>query len=98
MGDPNKPMGCQKTLRIVKAFFFCGLGLLLLAWAVLSLSQEVSALVVVLLVLGIVSAVSGLILCCARLRCPCCGASLMLGGRIPSRLPNFCPGCGKPLE
>ena len=52
----------------------------------------------VLAVLGLVAVVSGIVLAYARLRCPHCGASLMLGGRIPSSLPNFCPDCGKPLE
>lgn len=53
---------------------------------------------IVLAVLGVAAMVSGIVLAYARLRCPHCGASLMLGGRIPSSLPNFCPDCGKPLE
>lgn len=99
MNSAKKPSGCHKTLKIVHGLFYGGLALVLLAWVVLYLSQkETSAPVVVLCVLGIVGIVSGIVLGGARLRCPCCGASLMLGGRIPTRLPKFCPECGKPLE
>ncbi len=34
----------------------------------------------------------------SKLRCPYCGASLMIGGRMPSSLPHFCPDCGKTLD
>lgn len=99
MGNKNKPLSCHKALKIVHGLFYGGLGLLLVAWAVLSLSQEtVPVPAGVLCVLGIVGIVSGIVLAYARLRCPYCGASLMLGGRIPSRLPNYCPDCGRTLE
>lgn len=99
MDNANGPMNCHKALRIVHGLFYGGLVLLLLAWAVLSLSQVVvSVPAIVLCILGIVGVVSGIVLAYARMRCPYCGASLMLGGRIPSSLPNFCPDCGKPLE
>lgn len=99
MDNTNRPMSCHKALKIVHGLFYGGLGLLLVAWAVLSLSQEtVPVLVGVLCVLGIVGIVSGIVMAVARLRCPYCGASLMLGGRIPSHLPNYCPDCGRALE
>lgn len=99
MDNANEPMSCHQALKIVHGLFYGGLGLLLLAWAVLSLSEKtVPVPAVILCILGIVGVVSGIVLAYARLRCPHCGASLMLGGRIPSSLPNFCPDCGKPLE
>ena len=100
MDNTNEPMSCHKALKIVNGLFYGGLGLLLLAWVASSLSRgnTVPVPAIVLCILGIVGLVSGIVLAYARLRCPYCGASLMLGGRIPSSLPNFCPACGKRLE
>lgn len=101
MDSARKPAGCHKTLKIVHRLFYGGLGLMLLAWAAglcLSSQEAVFVTVVVLCLLGLVIIVSGILLGSTQLRCPCCGASLMLGGRIPDKLPNFCPECGKPLE
>lgn len=100
MDNANEPMNCHKALKIIHGLSYGGLGLLLLAWAASSLSRgnTVPVPAIVLCILGIVGLVSGIVLAYTRLRCPHCGASLMLGGRIPSSLPNFCPDCGKPLE
>lgn len=99
MKGGNGSMDLQKTLKVVYILFFGGLGLLVLAWIILSLSKvTVSIPAIISCVLGIVATVAGIVLAHARLRCPYCGASLMLGGRIPSRLPNFCPECGNYLE
>ena len=32
-----------------------------------------------------------------EVRCPACGETLCLNGRIPMRLPETCPHCGHPL-
>ena len=55
------------------------------------------ALLALLLVAGAALTAVGLGLAFSRLRCPHCGESLMLGGRLPTRLPKHCPGCGKEL-
>ena len=100
MHNANEPMSCHQALKIVNVLFYGGLGFLVLAWAVSSLARRntVPAPVIVICLFGLAGIVSGIVLAYARLRCPHCGASLMLGGRIPSNLPNFCPDCGKPLE
>jgi len=56
------------------------------------------ALIVVLCILAIILVIAGLVLAYGYLRCPYCGASLCLNGRIPTRLPRYCPQCGKPLD
>lgn len=91
-------MGCRQVLKVVNWTFYGGLGLLLAAWIALRCSQNtVPVFASLLCVLGMVGVFGGILLACLRLRCPHCGASLMLGGRIPGHLPNFCPECGKPL-
>lgn len=59
MDNANEPMSCHQALKIVHGLFYGGLGLLLLAWAVLSLSEKtVPVPAVVLCILGIVGVVS----------------------------------------
>ena len=98
MKGRHEPMDCRRALKIVHGLFYGGAGILLLAILTLSLFRAALVpLVIILSVLGIVSAAAAILLGCRWLRCPCCGASLLLGGRIPSSLPNFCPACGAPL-
>ena len=54
-------------------------------------------LAALLLAAGAALLITGLVLACRKVRCPHCGASLMPGGRLPLRLPPYCPGCGKKL-
>ena len=89
---------CHQILKVVNILFYSGLGLLVLAWMVGgTVSSAPTALVAVLAVSGAALMIAGLVLAFGWLRCPCCGESLCLGGRIPTSLPNFCPRCGKPL-
>lgn len=98
MKGRHEPMDCRRALKIVHGLFYGGAGILLLAILTLSLFRAALVpLVIILSVLGIVSAAAAILLGCRWLRCPRCGASLLLGGRIPSSLPNFCPACGAPL-
>lgn len=93
-----RSMDCRQMLKVVKQTFYGGLGLLLAAWIILQCSQDTAPVFAIFLcVLGVIGVFGGILLAYRRLRCPHCGASLMLGGRIPSQLPNFCPECGKPL-
>ncbi len=85
-------MDLKRALRRTWYLFFGGLALLFLA-----LMPEPEAVKLVLAVLGVALTVGGSFSGWWSLRCPCCGASLMAGGRIPINLPNFCPRCGKPL-
>ena len=83
------PMGPHKLLKICRRLFFSG-ALTMLAAAYLIgrfytwRGNDVSA--------------GSLLTAFSKLRCPCCGASLMAGGRMPSSLPHFCPDCGKTLD
>ena len=91
-----RSMDCRQMLQMVQGIFFGGLGLALLC-VLLASGQEPPEWLIAMGGLGILGLILGILLACRRLRCPHCGASLMLGGRIPSQLPNFCPECGKPL-
>lgn len=73
--------------------------LLLLSGAVAKGGKEISvAWIVALCILAIILLIAGLALGHGYLRCPHCGASLCLNGRVPTRLPRYCPQCGKPLD
>ena len=89
---------CRRTLKLVNLLFYGGLGLLLLTWLIGKI-DGVKPVPAILIpgILGIVLVIAGLVLAFVRLRCPHCGESLWLGGRLPTSLPNFCPRCGKPL-
>ena len=93
-------MDCRRTLKAVHGVFCGGLGALVVDGLFLAAADDqtwLPALAIVLCALGIAGIIGGIVLGYVRLRCPRCGASLMLGGRIPSHLPNFCPACGEPL-
>lgn len=89
-------MGCREILTAVNASFYGGFVLMLLC-LLLASGGETPGWLIAMGLLGFLGCAFGILLACTRLRCPHCGASLMLGGRIPTRLPNFCPKCGKPL-
>lgn len=89
---------CRQILKAVNILFYGGLGLLVLAWAIERTDSPTPGLLfAVLAVGGAALLIAGLVLAFGWLRCPCCGESLCLGGRLPTSLPNYCPHCGKPL-
>ena len=90
----NQHTDCHRTLKKVNLLFYSGFGLLVLTWVVREITEELFTPPVIL---GVVFMIAGLILASRRLRCPYCGDSLCLGGRLPIRLPDYCPHCGKPL-
>lgn len=91
-------MDCHQVLKVINLIFYSSMGLLLMAWIVLQCSQDaVPGFSIFLCVLGVIGVLGGILLAHIRLRCPHCGALLILGGRIPTQLPNFCPTCGEPL-
>lgn len=96
------PISLGKALRLTKLLFYGGLGLAVVIYfacqSTLWQEREFPPFLVALAVLGLLGVLAGLGLAFASLRCPHCGASLMAGGRIPSRLPRFCPDCGKPVD
>lgn len=96
MSREKRPWDCHQTLKAVKGAFYGGMGALAVNLLLLYIVGE-QIWMPALTVVGIGAVVAGIVLSYVRLRCPRCGTSLMLGGRIPSRLPDFCPGCGKPL-
>ena len=90
---------CHQILKLSNLLFFSGMGLLLLAWIMVSVEDilPTTALLAIPIIGGVVLIVAGLALAFGKLRCPYCGESLCLGGRLPTRLPQYCPGCGKKL-
>ena len=72
--------------------------MLLLAVGLLLNIQTAPQVLTALLVAGwFVLWAAGAVLAVWKVRCPHCGASLMLRGRLPLSLPPHCPGCGKKL-
>ena len=95
----KQPLTPRRVLKLSHRLFACGIGLLVLALLCTQLSGRLLAPGVVFLGAGIAAGAAGILLCIVHLRCPRCEASLMQeGGRIPSRLPDFCPSCGAPLD
>ena len=92
----KKQMDCHQVLKLVHILFYGGLVLLLAAWVAVSVGGEVAP-AVPCASLGLLGILGGMIFAFARLRCPRCGKSLCLGGRIPMHLPGFCPNCGERL-
>ncbi len=87
----------HQVMRLSNVLLLAGVALLLLSGAVAE-GETAVALIIVLCILAIILVIAGLVLAYGYLRCPRCGASLCLGGRIPGRLPRYCPQCGKPLD
>ena len=89
----KKPMSAHQALSITKLLFYGGFGLIML-----SLATSSSWIMYVLGIPGCIGLFGGLIFGYCKVRCPYCGKSLMLGGRMPSHLPDYCPGCGNALD
>lgn len=87
----------HQVMRLSDVLCLVGVALLLLSGAVAEGEPSV-ALIVALCILAIILVIAGLVLAYGYLRCPHCGASLCQDGRVPMRLPRYCPQCGKPLD
>ena len=87
----------HQVMRLSNVLLLAGVALLLLSGAVAEGEPSV-ALIVALCILAIILVIAGMVLAYGYLRCPHCGASLCLNGRVPTRLPLYCPQCGKPLD
>ena len=85
-----RSMDCRQMLNVVNGTFYGGLGLLLVAWIVSQCSQSTvpGGFAVLLCVLGMAGVFGGILLAYLRLRCPHCGASLMLGEGSPPVFPT----------
>ena len=96
------PISLGKALRLTNILFYGGLGLAVVIYfacqSTLWQERDFPSLLAALAVLGLLGVLAGLGVAFAALRGPHCGASLMAGGRIPGRLPRFCPDCGKPVD
>lgn len=87
----------HQVMRLSNVLSIAGLVLLLLGGAAESGATSM-AWIATLCILAIILVIAGLVLAYGYLRCPHCGASLCLDGRVPIRLPLYCPQCGKPLD
>ena len=96
------PMGPHRLLKICNGFFFGGLGLMAVIYLIGESYQwrgnNVPAFLWFAAGAGLLCMFGSVLAAFLKVRCPYCGASLMLGGRIPSSLPHFCPDCGKDLD
>ena len=90
-------MDCHQALRISHILFFCGLAVLLAAGLLACVRTVPPALPAALAAGGVILLAAFLVLAAWKVRCPHCGAALMLRGRLPLSLPPHCPGCGKEL-
>lgn len=85
---------CHQALRVTHILFYGGFVLMLLG-ACAAAEAASDALLAGFAITGIIGVVAGLVWGCLYVRCPGCGASLMLGGRVPNHLPKHCPECGR---
>lgn len=88
---------CHQALKISHILFSGGFLLLLAGGLALCVNTAPRVLAALLLAGGVVLMAAGLVLAVRKVRCPHCGTSLMLCGRLPLSLPTYCPGCGKKL-
>lgn len=96
MKRKKTPIDCRKGLNMARVLFYGGIGLVILSIAIGDMADS-EAMMCVLGALGIIGMAAGVAVCYLYVRCPHCGVSLMLGGRIPSSLPHYCPDCGEKL-
>ena len=89
-------MECYRSLKLTHCLYYGGLLVMILS-ILIGTAVRNSLIMVVLGVAGICAAFGGIIFAAVQLRCPECNGSLMSGGRVPGKLPNFCPHCGKQL-
>lgn len=64
---------------------------------ILSCLADHSAIRGIFTVCRVVFVIAGLAVGWSYVMCPHCGGSLLLGGRIPSDRPNYCPHCDEKL-
>lgn len=95
----KKPMSANYALGITKLLFYGGFAMMLVEMTIVTVVQIASSpLFYVLFGASLLCLFGGWLFGLAFVRCPHCGKSLMLGGRMPSRLPDYCPGCGNALD
>lgn len=91
-----KKLNCYQGLKLTHILFFGGLGLMALGLMLGSLFDG-SGLIAVLAAVGAILVAGGLVCGWMFIKCPECGHSLTPGGRVPNKIPNYCPHCGKML-
>lgn len=84
------------ALAITKIRFYIGLALLVTGLAVSGLMDN-SNILGILADCGTVYVIASLVVGWSYVKCSYCGESLMLSGRIPSILPDYCLHCGEKL-
>lgn len=98
MDKQKKPMDYHWVFRFVYVLVFLGLGTMIVTWfSGDTASGELTAVQTVFMVVGFLVIFCGLLLGWTKLRCPYCGKSFCIGGRVPLWLPKVCPNCGKKL-
>lgn len=92
------PVDCHQALRITHILFYGSFALLVLDMLLLGASVMPFPFAEILGALGFIGICGGLVFGFVYVKCPYCGATLFLGGRIPDHIPSYCPDCGKPLN
>lgn len=86
-------MDCIRAMEIFKIMFFGGLACAVVA---LLVGLVFEPIMYTLGWVGIIGVVGGLIFGYSKIRCPYCGAMLLIG-RLPG-VPRVCPECGEKLR
>lgn len=87
----------QQALKITHILCYGGLAAALLSAAVGACLDSV-VVMILLGTVGLSCMIAGIILGNLCVRCPKCFGSLTSGGRIPTRLYEYCPHCGKRIS
>jgi len=87
----------QQSLKITHGLCYGGLAATLLS-VVIGACFDSVGMIMILGAAGLSCMIAGILFGNLRVRCPACLGSLAIGGRIPTRLFEYCPHCGKRIS
>lgn len=87
----------RQALKITHGLCYGGLAGTFLSVVIGACINRVG-MIMILGVAGLSCMIAGIIFGNLRVRCPECFGSLTIGGRIPTRLFEYCPHCGKRIQ
>ncbi len=86
-----------QALKITHGLCYGGLAVTFLS-VVIGACFDSVIMIMILGTAGLSCMVAGIVFGNLRVRCPECFGSLAIGGRIPTRLFEYCPHCGKRIQ
>ena len=96
----KKPLfvSLQAALIGSNILFYLGLALMVATVISIIMAGKIGLVQYILAVLGAVGTAGGIMFAMVHFNCPHCGESLMVGGRLPTKMPKTCPACGSEVK